>query len=56
MPPHNANQSTPSWTNSILGVDETFKLQSDRLLEDEDYCKAFEKRGFLVAKNFMFFI
>ena len=56
MPPHNANQSTPSWTNSILGVDETFKLQSDRLLEDEAYCEVFEKRGFLVAKNFMFFI
>lgn len=56
MPPHNANQSTPSWTNTILGVDETVKLQSDRLLEDEDYCEAFEKRGFLVVKNFMLFI
>ncbi len=56
MPPHNANQSTPSWTNSILGIDETAKLQSDRLLEDEAYCEVFEKRGFLVAKNFMFFI
>lgn len=56
MPPHNANQSAPSWTNLIIGVNEGVKLQSDRLLDDEDYCEAFEKRGFLVAKNFMFFI
>lgn len=55
-PPHSGNQSPPSWTNSVNGVDETVKLQSDRLLEDEDYCEAFEKRGFLAAKNFMFFI
>jgi len=40
----------------VKGVNEVVKLQSDRLLEDEDYCEAFEKRGFLVAKNFMFFI
>ncbi len=56
MPPHSANQSVPNWTSSVKGVDEVVKLQSDRLLEDEDYCEAFEKRGFLVAKNFMFFI
>lgn len=56
MPPHNANQSAPPWTNTISGVDEVVKLQSERLLEDEDYCDAFEKRGFLAAKNFMFFI
>jgi transcriptional regulator with XRE-family HTH domain len=56
MPPHNANQSAPNWTNSVKGVNEAVKLQSDRLLEDEVYCEAFEKRGFLVAKNFMFFI
>ena len=55
-PPHNANQSAPPWANSVSGVDELVKLQSDRLLEDEDYCEAFAKRGFLVAKNFMFFI
>lgn len=56
MAPHNANQSVPNWTSSVKGVNEVVKLQSDRLLEDEDYCEAFEKRGFLVAKNFMFFI
>ncbi|MEO0442123.1 MAG: helix-turn-helix domain-containing protein [Pseudomonadota bacterium] len=56
MAPHNANQSVPHWVNSVKGVDEVVKLQSDRLLEDEDYCDAFKKRGFLVAKNFMFFI
>ncbi|WP_018013690.1 hypothetical protein [Teredinibacter turnerae] len=56
IPPHNTNQSTPNWTSSVKGVSEVVKLQSDRLLEDEDYCEAFEKRGFLVAKNFMFFI
>lgn len=56
MPPHSENQSPPSWANSVNGVDETVKLQSDRLLEDEDYCEAFEKRGFLAVKNFMFFI
>ncbi|TVZ41170.1 helix-turn-helix protein [Alteromonadaceae bacterium 2753L.S.0a.02] len=55
-PPHNGNQSTPSWTNSIDGVDGIVKLQSDRLLVDEAYCEAFEKRGFLAVKNFMFFI
>ncbi|WP_246125177.1 hypothetical protein [Exilibacterium tricleocarpae] len=54
MPPHNANQSAPPWTNSVSGFGEVVKLQSDRLLEDEDYCEAFEKRGFLVAKNFIF--
>ncbi|TVZ37669.1 helix-turn-helix protein [Alteromonadaceae bacterium 2753L.S.0a.02] len=56
MAPHNANQSVPNWTSSVKGVNEVVKLQSDRLLEDEVYCFAFEKRGFLVAKNFMFFI
>lgn len=56
MPPHNANQSAPSWTNSVKGINDVVKLQSDRLLEDEDLCEAFQKRGFLVAKNFMFFV
>lgn len=56
MPPHNANQSLPGWTSSVQGVDPVVKLQSERLLEDEDYCVVFEKRGFLVVKNFMFFI
>jgi transcriptional regulator with XRE-family HTH domain len=56
MPPRNANQSVPGWTNSIKGINRVVKLQSDRLLEDEDFCEPFEKRGFLVAKNFMFFI
>jgi transcriptional regulator with XRE-family HTH domain len=56
MPPHNREQSAPGWTNSVNGMNSVVKLQSDRLLEDEDYCDVFEKRGFLVAKNFMFFV
>jgi|GEM_PF-6425660 hypothetical protein len=44
------------WANSTKGVSEVVKLQSDRLLEDEYYCEAFERRGFLVARNFMFVI
>lgn len=56
MPPHNANQSTPAWTKPVKGVEPLIKLQSDRLLVEEDYCEAFRKRGFLVVKNFMFFI
>ena len=56
MPPHNGNQVAPAWVNSIKAIDEPMKLQSDRLLEDEVYCEAFKKRGFLVAKNFMYFI
>lgn len=56
MPPHNKNQTYPAWVNTIKAIEEPVKLQSDRLLEDEDYCEAFKKRGFLVAKNFMYFI
>lgn len=56
MPPHNRNQTPPAWIDTIKAIDEPMKLQSDRLLEDEDYCEAFRKRGFFVARNFMYFV
>ncbi|WP_289245281.1 helix-turn-helix domain-containing protein [uncultured Methylophaga sp.] len=55
-PPHNENHSTPSWCKSIGSLEKPVKLQSDRLLEDEQYCLAFEKRNLFVVSNFMFFI
>lgn len=55
-PPHSDQQVVPTWCAQVEGLDNPLKLQSDRLLEDEDYCPAFEKRNLLVVKNFMFFI
>ncbi|WP_241566840.1 DNA-binding transcriptional regulator [Hahella sp. KA22] len=55
-PPHNSSQKIPSWCKEIGAVESIVKLQSDRLLEDEQFCPPFEKRNLLVAKNFMFFI
>lgn len=55
-PPHNASQSAPSWCNRIPALDAPLKLQSDRLLEDEQYCSAFEKRNLYAVRNFMFFV
>jgi len=55
-PPHNDNQLVPEWCDDIGAVKEQVKLQSERLLEDEDYCEVFEKRNLLVVKNFMYFI
>lgn len=55
-PPHSEQHSVPEWCGLVEGLDKPLKLQSDRLLEGEDYCPAFEKRNLLVVKNFMFFI
>ena len=55
-PPHNDNQSTPPWVKRVGALSDPIKLQSDRLLEGEDYCEAFEKRNLYVVRNFMFFI
>ena len=55
-PPHSGNQAPAPWCDSIEPLKEPMKLQSDRLLEDEDYCQAFEKRNLYVVSNFMFFI
>jgi len=55
-PPRNGHQAIPAWCREIKGLKEPFKLQSDRLLEDESLCEAFEKRNIQVAKNFMYFI
>ena len=55
-PPHNDDQAVPAWCETIGAVDELVKLQSERLLEGEDYCEVFEKRNLLVVKNFMYFI
>ena len=56
MAPHNRDQEIPIWCKSIGKLNKPLKLQSDRLLEDELYCKAFEKRNLFVVSNFMFFI
>ncbi|MET1254832.1 hypothetical protein [Aliikangiella maris] len=55
-PPHNGSQKTPQWCKGIGALSHPVRLQSDRLLEDEQYCKAFQKRNLLVVSNFMFFI
>ena len=55
-PPRNETQKIPSWVKDIKGVKEPIKLQSDRLLEGEEYSEAFKKRNLYVVKNFMFFI
>ena len=55
-PPHNNHQSAPLWCKRIGALPKPMKLQSDRLLEDEDYCPAFENRNLFVVRNFMFFI
>ena len=55
-PPHNGSQSAPSWCNSVGALEKPVKLQSERLLEGEQYCAAFEKRNLLVVSNFMFFV
>lgn len=55
-PPHHANQLPPSWCESIGALAQPVKLQSDKLLEGENFCEAFEKRNLSVVSNFMFFI
>jgi len=55
-PPHNDIQQPPKWCNKIGALSKPLKLQSNRLLKDEQYCDAFEKRNLLVVSNFMFFI
>ncbi len=55
-PPHNENHSVPPWCKTIGPLDNAVKLQSERLLEDEQYCAVFEKRNLFVVSNFMFFI
>ena len=55
-PPHNGNETLPPWCKSIGSLSQPLKLQSDRLLEGEQYCEAFEKRNLFVVRNFMFFI
>lgn len=56
LPPHNGDQMPSPWCESIGALDEPVKLQSERLLEGEDYCHAFQKRNLFVVSNFMFFI
>lgn len=55
-PPHLGSQIIPAWCNQIEAIDFPLKLQSDRLLEGEQYCAAFSKRNLLVARNFMYFV
>ena len=55
-PPHNESQLPPKWCKKIGSLNKPVKLQSDRLLEGERYCEAFQKRNLFVVSNFMFFI
>ncbi len=55
-PPHNGNQAPANWCQNVSGLEEPLYLQSERLLEDEDLCQAFEKRNLYAVRNFMFFI
>jgi transcriptional regulator with XRE-family HTH domain len=60
-PPHNPHPQNnlhkpPQWCKKIGAVSQPIKLQSDRLLEDEQYCEVFQKRNLLVVSNFMFFV
>lgn len=55
-PPHNSDQKVPAWCDDIGAFDKPVKLQSERLLEGEKYCRVFEKRNLIVVKNFMFFV
>ena len=54
--PRNGHQVVPTWCREIKGLKKPLKLQSARLLEDEQLCEAFEKRNLQVVKNFMYFI
>lgn len=55
-PPHCDNQTVPAWCSQIGAIEPSLRLQSYRLLEDEQYCEAFSKRNLLVVKNFMYFV
>ena len=55
-PPHNGTQKPPHWCKKIGSLSKPVRLQSDRLLEDEQYCEAFQKRNLFVVSNFMFFV
>lgn len=55
-PPHSGNQIPAPWCEGIGALDKPVKLQSERLLEGEDYCDAFQKRNLFAVSNFMFFI
>jgi len=60
-PPHNSHpknspQKAPQWCKKVGALNQPIKLQSDRLLEDEQYCEVFQKRNLLVVSNFMFFV
>ena len=56
LPPHNGNQIPAPWSKGIGALDKPLKLQSERLLEGEDYCAAFQKRNLIAVSNFMCFI
>jgi hypothetical protein len=55
-PPRQEGQSDPTWCREISSLKEPLKLQSDRLLEGEQFCEAFARRNLFVVKNFMYFI
>jgi len=54
--PRYGHEIVPGWCKEIGAVPQPIKLQSDRLLEDEELCEAFRKRNLQVVKNFMYFI
>ncbi len=54
--PRCGHEVAPAWCEEVGAVAEPVKLQSDRLLEDEELCEVFSKRNLQVVKNFMYFI
>ncbi|MCF6338287.1 MAG: hypothetical protein L3J84_10125 [Gammaproteobacteria bacterium] len=54
--PRSGHEAAPAWCKEVGAVAQPIKLQSDRLLEDEELCEAFNKRNLQVVKNFMYFI
>ncbi len=54
--PRCGHETAPAWCEEIGAIAEQVKLQSDRLLENEELCEAFSKRNIQVVKNFMYFI
>ena len=54
--PHDDDQSVPAWTAGVPALPSPMPLQSARLLEGEVFNDIFEKRNFLVTRNFMYFV
>jgi len=54
--PRCGHEIPPAWCKDVGAVEQPIKLQSDRLLKDEELCEVFSKRNLHVVKNFMCFV